>query len=394
MPALFLSIFLVMGSFAILLPSVMYVLANMGVSPSMSTPVLAGYSVAQFLAGPFWGRISDRHGRRPVLLVTLFGCAASYLAMALFAHSVVGVFTCFAVAGLFSGNSAVVYAAVTDLTGRENRARGMGFMGAGIGLAFTLGPALGAWLGGDHVADATLHAPALASAAASAIGLLVVGLSFRESLDRSGEQPDGTVGRIDAFRRIGTSPALTQMALMMLIFTIALAMMEPIMPLLTRDRFGWGPREMGQVFAYIGFVLVLVQGGLVGRLVKRFGEQALVRAGLVSMLFGLLALTFDTQKAGIFIGLTLTSIGGALFNTAMLALASHRATSGDRGLVMGAFQSMQSLGRSAGPLVTGYFYQIMHTLPLLAGAAGMALLIGWFLVLARKVALEDEETAA
>jgi len=399
MLALFFLIFLQMAAFATLLPSVMYVLTNLGVSPSLATPVLASYSFAQFLAGPAWGRLSDKWGRKPVLAMTITGACLSYVSVAFFGDSVAGIFIGYALAGTFAGASAVIYASVTDITGPEKRAKGMGIIGAGIGLAFTLGPALGAHLGGKSAASAGIEMPATASAIICLVGLLVVLFMVKETAShREGEAVPTPaapqVGRLAAMKRVARHPIAFQMAIMLMAFTMAMTMMESTLPLLANVRHGWGPRDMGIVFAYIGLVLIFVQGGLVGRLAQRYGERPMVRAGLLSMAIGLGLLAFVPAEWAIYVGLTGAAVGSALFNTAMLALASHRAEAHERGLVMGVFQSMQPLGRSVGPLIAGSFYQAGHTVPLIVGCVYMALAFLWFATLKRRMEQEASEAEA
>ncbi len=383
MPVLFSSIFLVMASFAVLLPSVMYVLENMGVEKALATMVLAGYSVAQFITGPMWGRLSDDKGRKPILMLSLFMAGCSYGLLAVFSDSVFGVFIGYACAGLCAGNSAVVYAAVTDLTTAENRTKGMGMMGAGIGLAFMIGPAVGAIVSGKTAAMAGLAVPATISVCLCLLGMVLVGVFFKESISPTEGGGAVRMGRVKALVQITRRPVLFQMCLMMFVFTFALAMMEPILPYLTNERHGWGPREMGYVFTYVGLIMVIVQGGLIKRLSARFGEQKLAKAGLFFMAVGLLCLVLLHSLPGLFLGLTFTSISGGLFNTSMLTLASHRSSGGERGLVMGVFQSMQALGRSSGPMIAGALFQLKSELPLFVGAVFMITSLFWLMGLYR-----------
>ena len=396
MPILFLVIFVVMAGFAMLLPSLMYVLENLGASKALATPVLASYSFAQFVSGPIWGRWSDRLGRRPIILVSLCLALFAYGFLAFVADSVLLIFVGLTCAGLCAGNSAVLFAAVTDLTTEENRTKGMGVIGAGIGLAFTIGPGFGAILGGASDVSANISAPATASLIGCLLGLIVVASFFKETLhaDHALEAERSRVGRIEAIMSVHKRPALMQMGLMMFVFTIALSMMEPIMSYLMRDRYAWGPPQMGPLFVYVGLILVVVQGGLIGRLSKRFGEKTLVRAGVVLMQLGLLAILYAPVVGGVFVGLTLTTVGGAIFNTSILSLASHRCHSGERGLVMGVFQSFQALGRSAGPLLTGFFYTIAQGLPFAAGALIMAIILVWSLSLYRRLEAEPRSASA
>jgi len=381
MPVLFLVIFVVMGSFALLLPSIMFVLQNLGASEALATPILASYGFAQFLSGPVWGRMSDRVGRKPVLVGSLVLAALSYAFIAFGADSVLKLHLGLVFTGLCAGNSAVLYAAVTDLTGQEGRAKGMGLIGAGIGLAFTVGPAVGAVLGGASAEVANISAPAQVSFVACLLGAAVVAIRFRESFRQDGATPVTGVGRLQAIFRLGRQPLLLQLGFVMCFFTFGLAMMEAIMSYLMNDKHGWGPRDLGVMFAYFGLILIVVQGGLVGRLAKRFGEMALAKSGIAFMASGLAFIAFSPVTAGVFAGLTFVSIGTAIFNTSVLSIASKGSDAGERGLVMGVFQSMQALGRSLGPILTGLLYGVFHELPFVVSIAIMSILLVWVWVI-------------
>jgi MFS family permease len=381
MPILFLVIFVVMAGFALLLPSILYVIVNMGATQAGATAMLASYSFAQFLIGPFLGRLSDRMGRRPMLIFTLAGSTLSYLFLASWAVTPPLVLVALVLAGLFAGNTAVVLAAVTDITDSENRAKGMGMVGAGIGLAFTVGPPVGALLGGNAADSATIAQPALVAAALCGLGLVTVMARMKETLDAGEDAASSRVSRLQAFGLIVRRPVLMQICLMMLFFTIPLSLMETTVGFYAETRFLWGPPELGAMFFVIGTTLMVVQGGLIGPLTKRFGEKALARAGVVMMGVGLFAIVLVPLDLFIYPAVALASVGVALFNTSMSTLASHRTTAAERGMVMGVFQSMQSLGRSSAPLIAGFLNQQMNGLPMIVGGGMVVAVFLWMMAL-------------
>ncbi|WP_417463922.1 MFS transporter [Kordiimonas sp.] len=386
MPILFLVIFVVMGSFAMLLPSIMFVLKNLGANEAWATPILASYSFAQFLTGPYWGKVSDRWGRKPVLICGLILAACAYGFIAVWADSVLHMHMSLVLAGACAGNSAVLYAAVTDITGREGRAKGMGIMGAGVGLAFTIGPAIGAMLSGVSAEAADITAPATVSALACLAGACIVVIWFKETLQRESDgAPETHAGRIAAFLKVSAKPALMQLAVAMCFFTLALSMMEAIMSYLMNARLGWGPKDLGIMFSYFGVILIVVQGGLVGRLARRFGEERLALAGVSMMGVGLAVIALSMSTAGVFVGLGFISAGTGIYNTSVLAVGSYHSGKLGRGLTMGVFQSMQALGRSVGPLIVGLLYVAQHELPLFVGCAVMVVLFAWLLVIFRRL---------
>lgn len=382
MPILFAAVLVIMGSFAMLLPAVMFVLANMGLSNSLSTPIIAVYSLAQFLAGPQWGRLSDKHGRKPVLCFALAGGGLSYGLMAYFSDQQLALFVCMAMAGFCAGSLAVVFAAVSDLTTAENRTKGMGIIGAGIGLSFVVGTAIGGSISGKTAATATMNGPASAASIACFLGVLLVIFFMRETRGvASSSNESMQAGRMAAFRKVAQHPSLLRLCLLIFAFTFCLALMEPIVPKYINIHFGWGPIEMRNVFIYIGIILVVVQGGLVGPIAKKLGELTVTRIGLAMMGGGLLLLAVWPQPIALGIALASTSIGTALFNASALSLASHEAHEDEKGAVLGVAQSMQALGRSIGPTITGLLFDLNTALPFSLGAL---IVLGMLIMLAAR----------
>lgn len=378
MPILFLIVLVIMGSFAMLLPAIIYVLENMGASISASTPILAAYSLAQFLAGPQWGRLSDRLGRKPMLLAALLIAGFAYTAISIYADTVYKLLFFMVIAGFAAGAMAVVFASVADLTSEDNRTKGMGVVGAAIGMAFVVGTAIGGSIAGTTAAEASLMPPAVVAAASCFTGCLLVLLLFREptnQVDASLVRPD----RLQAFRRIARHPSLLKLCLVILVFTSCLALMEPLMPKYVNVHFGWGPIEMRNLFMFIGAVLVVVQGGLVGPISKRFGERNLLKAALLVMILGLGLLAAWPSPQIVYVALLLTSVGTACFTASSLSLASREAEAHEKGAVMGVAQSMQALGRFVGPMLAGLLFDIAYWLPFAIGS--LSVLILYFVVL-------------
>lgn len=376
MPVLFAVVLIIMGSFAMQLPAIIYVLENMGASISAATTVLSAYSLMQFLAGPQWGRLSDKFGRKPMLVgALLIGCLA-YLAMYLYADTFPKLMVLMAMAGLAAGGLAVVFATVADLTTEENRTKGMGLVGASIGLAFVLGTALGGSIAGDTATSANLSAPALAAAVSCGLGVVLVLVFFKEPKVHQAEPALVQSGRLAAFGRIAKHSELLRLCLVILVFTTCLALMEPLMPIYINVHFGWGPIEMRNLFIFIGVILVIVQGGLVGPISKRIGDQRMLKGSLLVMATGLLVLAFLPLPEFVYVALLLTSIGSACFTASSLSIASQEAEDHEKGAIMGVAQSMQALGRFFGPLMAGVLFEFERSLPFLGGAIAIVILYG------------------
>ncbi|VAW02210.1 Uncharacterized MFS-type transporter [hydrothermal vent metagenome] len=391
MKVLFFIILLDMAGFGILLPSVMFVLQNMGAGPGYATLIVAMYSIGQFIAGPIWGQLSDRVGRKPILLISMGGAFFAYLLMVV-AETPEMILLSRLLAGLMAGNIATAYAAVADLTSPENRAKGMGVLGAAFGLGFVVGPAIGGFLGGATPETATIFYPSIASAIMALAALLATLFFFKESLSREHREElksKPKISRLDALRKVLLHPILLRFCIFTFMVSLTAALMEPVLPLLVGNRYGWGPLNMGYIFILVGLVIAAVQGGLVGRIARTFGEKNMVKIAMGLLITGLLLIIYTPISYGVILGLCFTGVGTTLFTTGITSLASHRAQPTERGLVMGVVQSMQSFGRSVGPLFAGSLFAFWEGLPYLAGVALIIIALGWMIMLTRTVTIED-----
>lgn len=391
MRILFFIILLDIIGFGILLPPIMFVLENMGAGPAYASFIIATYSIGQFIAGPFWGSLSDRIGRKPVLAIALSGAFIAYLIM-VYAKTPEMVLLSRVFAGLMAGNIATAYASIADLTTPENRAKGMGVLGAGFGLGFVIGPAIGGYLGGATPETANIVKPAIASAIFSLLAVLAIVFLFKETLKETHRQEilaKPRVSRLEAIQKIAVHPVLLAFCLFIFLVSTTGALMDPVTPLLVGNRYGWGPQKMGHIFVIVGICIIIVQGGLVGRMAKMFGEKNMVRIALLSLIIGLALVIYTPASYGVIVGFCLTGIGSTLFTTGISALASHRASPHERGLVMGVIQSMQSLGRSVGPLFAGSLFVVWQGLPYGVGIVLVSMALIWMTVLIRTNKVED-----
>lgn len=351
---LFVTVFLDLLGFGMVLPLLPYYAVDLGASAFLVGALLAAYSLAQMIFSPVWGGLSDRIGRRPVLIGSLFASAASQLAFGL-AGSLAMLFAARAFAGMAAATIGVAQAYIADSTTPENRAKGMGIIGAAFGLGFVFGPALGGLL-----APFGLSVPAFVAAGlALANGLLAIAV-LPESLpaDRRGEH----VVRGFSPARLARAAAIPGMLPLMAIYFLtifAFATMEATFPLLTKDMLGFTAVQNGWVFAYIGVLIVILQGGLVGRLAKRFGEKNLVIAGAVLLAIGLAGLPFGTTLPVLLLVLVPLAAGNGLANPSLTALISLTAARDAQGQTLGVAQSLASLGRVLGPLWGGFAFQAL-----------------------------------
>ncbi|MGB8328148.1 MAG: MFS transporter [Steroidobacteraceae bacterium] len=361
--------------FGIIIPLLPYIGVRLGATPDLITPIMASYSFCQFISAPIWGRLSDRYGRRPILMTAMAGLALSYVALG-FATSLWLVVASRAFGGLMAGNLAAAMAYASDVTRPEERAKGLGLIGAAIGIGFALGPALGGLLAGENPGTANFLRPALVSASLSLVALLGVWFVLPEP-DRVAHH---SVGRGSSFALLGRKPALLLLTLAALLVTSGQGILESIAAIWAMGAFGFGPRRAGLLLLCIAFFAIVMQGGIVGRLVAWMGERRVALAGIGCYIAGLALLAIAPTLALALVGLAFCGLGSGAFSPSASALASKQAEGHERGAVLGTYQSAASLARIIGPLVSGPLYQhVAIAAPFVAGLAALvpaALLIG------------------
>ncbi|BBK44524.1 tetracycline resistance MFS efflux pump [Allostella vacuolata] len=368
MPVLFLIVFVDLVGFGIVIPLLPFYAEHFGAGPEVVTMVMASYSLAQLFTAPLWGRLSDRIGRRPVLLASLAGSVLAYLALAV-APSLLVLFLARIAAGAMAGNIAAAQAYIADVTPPERRAQGMGMIGAAFGLGFILGPAIGGVLAGHDPANVDFVLPALTAAGLSALALVGTVLVLRESLDRS-RPPRPRVARLAAARQVLGRPGIAPYILIGFATVSVFAGMETTFALWSSRTFGWGPAQNGYLFAFVGILGAVLQGLAIGRLTRRFGELRLLAAGLFLLSVGLFGLGMADSVAMLFATSALLGIGFGLANPSLASLVSRSADPADQGMVLGVFQSASSLSRVVGPLLAGVaFAHLGKSAPFLVGAA-------------------------
>lgn len=394
MPILLVTIVLSGLGFGLVLPGMPFVAENLGASPLLATFILGLYAWGQFLSTAIWGRLSDRFGRKPILVITNAGTAIAYLLMA-FAPNVWVLAAGRALSGMMGG-LAPAMAYVADVTPPEKRAQGLGWVGAAMSLGFVVGPAIGGVLGGSDAGSASLLVPGLVAFVIAAGTTLATVFFLRESLppekrSHAGELQGG--GRRPGMMSLLRRPLMPRLFVLGFAVYVAMAMFETIFPFWAKAQFQWGPREVGLSFTYLAVVVGVMQGYVVGRLAPVFGEGRLAIAGLVSYAIGLAWMTQSPGWEWMMVGITLTSGGGGTFLTAMSSFVSKLAGAHERGLVLGAYQSASWAGRSLGPVLSGTLFHAFGThSPLLAGSLIMlpcVALLGT--IMARGAALSARE---
>jgi MFS transporter, DHA1 family, tetracycline resistance protein len=378
MPILFLIVVVDLIGFGLVIPLLPFYAERFAASPQEVTALMAVFSLMSMLTAPIWGRLSDRVGRRPVLMISMAAAALAYLWLG-FADALWMVFAARALAGACAGNIAAANAYVADVTPPEGRAKGMGMIGAAFGLGFIIGPALGGVVAGNNLATANLRAPGLIACALSVTALLGVVFLLKESL------PEGAAARprrsrITALRDALGRAVLARLLAIFFLTILAFAGMESTFALWAMAQLGWGPAQTGYLFAYVGLLSAVMQGGLIGRLTALFGEEKLLVAGLASIAAGLLVLPLSRDLPLLLVATSGLALGMGAMQPSLNSLISRRAGASEQGEVMGVAQSVGSLSRVLGPLLAGaLFAGFGRESPYFCGMVLVvaAALIGW-----------------
>ncbi|HQN43032.1 MAG TPA: MFS transporter [Anaerolineaceae bacterium] len=385
--AIFLVVFIDLLGFGVVLPLLPYYADRFGANAAVTGLLVASYAAAQFIATPILGRLSDRFGRRPILMLSIAGNVLGFGLLAL-ANNLWLLFAARILAGLTGGNISVAQAYITDVTAPKDRARGLGMIGAAFGLGFIIGPVTGGLL--NEISPA---APALAAAGLSLLNLLMVGLWLPESLtaDRRAElaqagRPALTLGALlSALRRPLVGPLLNARFW----FALAFALFQSVFSLYALYRFNLSARDTGFVLAYVGLLSVITQGGLIRPLTARFSDRQLLVGATVGMAVGLLGWAV-APSVGVLLGvLAPIAISGGIFNTVINSAISKAVPPVEVGGTLGIAAALESLTRVISPSAGGLMLSLFNpALPGLVSAALLAALLVYLLNVLKQPAPE------
>jgi len=347
----------------IVMPVLPFYVTDLGGGKDLAPLIFSTFSAAALISAPIWGRISDRVGRRPVLLLAIGATVLAYLWLAV-ASEIWELFASRAFAGVTAGWMAASQAYVSDVTDDENRAKGMGLLGAAFGVGFTVGPGIGGLAVGDGSGAADYVLPSLLAAGFAGAALLVTLFAVKEP-PRRARAPRPTL-RFELLRDRNIARLLLLYFLVALVFTA----LEGVFAVWAADQFGLGARDVAWYLVFAGLVTILVQGGLVGALSRRVGEAKLTVAAVLTLIASSLTLIVVTTPWQIYLPMGLLALGMGLNNPACQSLLSRTAPDHLRGAVLGAAQSAQSLARIVGPAWAGWsFGAFGPQSPFLIGAA-------------------------
>lgn len=381
---IFITVFVDLVGFGIIIPLSPYLAREFGADAFDIGLLMAIYSGMQFLFSPMWGRLSDRHGRRPIILLSLLGAGLSHILFA-FSPSLLFLFVARGLAGLFGANISTAMAYIADVTDEKNRSKGMGLVGAAFGLGFVLGPAIGAYFG--KLGMELGSAPPLGQSLAAVVAGLICLANFFSALKFLPESLSAETrarlpkreSRWKLLSQFMERPITGRLMAMFLLSTLAMANMEASLFLLVKDDFNWTLAQAGMGFAYVGLIMVFTQGFLVRRLMPKWGERNLLFTGLVIGGIGFVGIGLADSIPVLAVAVTLLGIGNGLNHPSITGSISLLSGQEEQGLVMGVNQSLAALGRIIGPAVGGWLYRDMgHEFPFLAAGVlnGAAILLG------------------
>ena len=362
---IFLTVFIDLLGFGIIIPLLPFYAESFGANAFTVGMLGTVYSLMQFLFAPVWGRWSDRIGRRPIILLGLLGSCLAYLALAL-ADSLVLIFIARIIGGIAGANIPTAQAYIADITTAENRTRGMGMIGAAFGMGFIFGPALGGVL--SHLGPA---APMWFASMLCLGNFTAAWFLLPESRSHDASRP--REGRIAMFRRSFTRPRLLMLLILYFVISAAFSGFEATFALFSARRFGFTTSTIGYLFAFIGVVLALVQGVLVGRVVRRVKEHRVIPAAVALIGISIAALPFAYEVPALLLIVGTLAVGMGLYSPAMSSMVSRLSDVDEQGGVLGIAQSMASLGRIVGPAWGGFLFdRFGMSFPYFSGAAIMA----------------------
>lgn len=395
---IFLTVFLYLVGFGVIIPLLPMLSRDLGATPFQLGLLMAVYSLNQFLFSPFWGALSDRVGRRRVLLTCLGFEVLCYILFA-FARSVEMLIVARALAGFFGASLSTASAAVSDVTSEKDRSKGMALIGAAFGLGFIFGPALGGGLSlwGARISSAPHFATTFTLLGVAVLCLLNFLMALRYLKEtrvpsalaetahdaRPGWRRGlyALVDKVAAMRTALSRPVIGTLVLSFALASIAMSTMESTLALYVADHFGWGLFEISLGFVYIGVLATLMQGYLVRKLLPRFGEKVLLRAGLFLLALSLGLIGVADQLWILGVAMTILPFGQGLVNPSVLGSVSLLASKDEQGRILGTAQGFSALGRIIGPLLGGWSYaSLSHSSPYFI--AGGTALVGAVLVLA------------
>ena len=363
---IFLIVFVDVLGFTIVIPLLTLYAKRFGASNLVATSIVSVYAVCSLISTPFIGRLSDRYGRRPLLLVSQAGTCLGFIMLG-FSESLWMVFLGRIFDGITAGNLSTAQAYISDHTAPENRAKSFGIIGIAFGIGFMFGPGMGGWLSANY----GLHMPFIVSACLSGLSILCTWTLLPRELPpqatQPASQPAGPAGRrpglfdVAIYGEFFGRPGLRSVYLQYFLFTFAFSCFTSGFAIFAQIRYGWGERETGYLFTYAGLLGIFLQGGLIGRLVKRFGEVKLSIAGFVAGVAGYVMLGCAQTLAFLLVAATVNSFGSGVLRPVLTSRLSQLVGRHEQGVALGIAGSLSSLAMMMAPLAGGAMLEVDWT---------------------------------
>lgn len=351
---IFLIVFVDLLGFGIVLPLLPYIAEKYSATPFTIGILGATYSLFQLLAGPLLGRLSDRYGRKKLLAISQIGSAIGYLILGL-ANNLPLLFLARIIDGITGGNISIAQAYIADITTKENRAKGMGIIGAAFGLGFIFGPAIGGFL-----AKYNYSYPGYFAMIVSLITVFLTIFTLPETVSGAEreKEPKAQI-TFKAFWEVANAANIQYLIIVFFLMNSAFSMMQGTFALWTQKRFNFGPEQNGYVFAFVGIIAVIAQLKLLPILVKKFKERALLNYSTFFFCLGFGLIPFVPNPWYLLITQAFIVFGNSMANPAIQALASESVPKEEYGETLGFLQSAGSLGRIVGPVMGGWLFGAM-----------------------------------
>lgn len=355
---IFFTVFIYLLGFGIIIPILPLLSTQMGATALQTGLLLSIYSLMQFIFSPVWGKLSDRYGRRPILLICLAGEVGAYMIFAQ-ARTLEWLFIARILSGFFGASISTANAYISDITPPNQRSKGMALIGAAFGLGFLFGPALG---GGMSVLSELFSSDPFFKTSFSsyvvsglcALTFVFAWLFLTET--RKTTSPASTNNRWQQILKFFKLPVVGPLIFIFMLSSLAMSAMEAALVLFMQKKFGWGIKEVSFGFAYIGIIIALSQGFLVRKLIPKIGEKHMLRLGLTLMSMGLSGIALAQSVPMMAVTQTLLAFGYSFTNPSVLGAISLLTDSNEQGAALGTTQSMASLGRILGPALGGALF--------------------------------------
>ncbi len=390
LPVLLAVVFVDMLGFGLILPLLPFYAERYSASNTITGLLVASYAAAQLIGAPLLGRMSDRFGRRPVLLFSILGTALAFLLLGL-ANSLGLLFAARLLDGISGGNISVSRAYITDITDEQHRAKGLGLIGAAVGMGLVIGPAAGGILStGERYA-----LPAFVAAGLAGLNLVMAYLWLPESLEAQRRSElaalPSSASWLGSFRRVTARPHVRSLLQIAFVYNLAYLTFTGIFSLHAKEHLELASDQTGYLLAYVGVLAVIVQGGMVGRLAARYPDGQLIRVSAVIMVFALVGWGFAPQIGLSMLVLIPLAFSIGVLSTILLSVLTKAVSVDDVGSLMGLFAAITSLARTIGPAIGGALFDLIGSwAPGVFGAGLMA----WFAVIGLRALAVARESAS